>query len=122
VGDPGDLRAEPFDVLRLGRQEALGYEQRQVDVLVARLLDPPVERVARVLPQREAIRADDDAAPDGRIGRELGVADDVEIPLAEVGRSGCAGTVGRTGIGRLLESGRSWTTALAGSAVPTLFG
>ena len=88
VGDPGDLRAEPFDVLGLGLEEALGHEQRQVDVLVARLLDPPVERVAHVLPQREAIRADDDAAPDGRIGRELGVADDVEIPLAEIGRSG----------------------------------
>ena len=26
VGDPGDLRAEPFDMLRLGLQEALGHE------------------------------------------------------------------------------------------------
>ena len=98
VGDPGDLRAEPFDVLGLGLEEALGDEQRHVDVLVARLLDPPVERVAHVLPQREAIRADDDATPDGRIGRKLGVADDVEIPLAEIGRS---------------DRGNGWTQARA---------
>jgi hypothetical protein len=114
VGHPRDLRAEPVHVLRLGRQEALGDEQRQVDALVARLLDPLVECVADVLPKREAIRADDDAAPDGRIGRELGVANDVEVPLAEVGGSGCAGRVGCTRGHR--GAPRVWAIVASGSS------
>jgi hypothetical protein len=64
MGDPRDLRREALDVLGLLEQQALRHEQRQVDVVVSRVLDPTVERVADALPQCEPVRPHDDAASD----------------------------------------------------------
>ena len=49
-GDPGDLRRKALDVLRLLHQQALGDEQREVRVDVARRLEAPVELLLDQLP------------------------------------------------------------------------
>ena len=84
AGDPRHLRREPFDVLLLLHQEALGNEQREVRVHVAGRLEPRVEQPLDVFPDRVAVRPDDHAALDGRVVGQLGAADDVEIPAREV--------------------------------------
>ena len=83
VRDPGDLRREAFDVLRLLHQQALGNEQREVRVDVAGRLEPRVERLLDQLPDRVAVRPDDHAALDRRVVGQLRAADDVEVPAAE---------------------------------------
>ena len=84
LGDPGDLRREPFDVLLLLHQEARRNEQRKVGVDVAGRLEPLVERLLDQLPDRIAVRTDRHAALDRRVIGELRAPDDVEIPLREV--------------------------------------
>ena len=84
VGDPGHLRGEPLDVLRLLGEVALRDEQREVHVLVAGALDHGVERVAGPLPEGEAVGADDHAALDRRVVGQLGAADHVDVPAVEV--------------------------------------
>ena len=56
VRDDRDFGREPLDVLRLLVQEALGNEQREVRVLVARRLEHVVERALHPLPDAVAVR------------------------------------------------------------------
>ena len=69
-------------------QEALGNEQREVRVLVARRLEHVVERALHPLPDAVAVRANDHAAAHGRVVRELGAQHDFVVPGAEVGVAG----------------------------------
>ena len=68
-------------------QEALGNEQREVRVLVARLLEHVVERALHALPDAVAVRANDHAAAHGRVVGELGAEHDFVVPGAEVVRA-----------------------------------
>ena len=81
---PRDLRREALDVLALLHQQAFRDEQREVRVDVTGRLEPAVERLLHQLPDGVAVRTDHHAALDGRVVGELGAADDVDIPAAEV--------------------------------------
>src|SRR6185312_4938559 len=82
--DPGDLRCEALDVLRLAHQKTLGSEQREVSVDVPGLLESPIESLLDQLPDGVAVGTDDHAALDGRVVRQLGTPNDVEIPAGEI--------------------------------------
>jgi hypothetical protein len=76
-------------VLRLLVQEALGYEEREVRVLVTRLLEHRIERALHQLPNAIAAWPNHHAPSDGRVVRQLGAHDHIVVPGAEVFRSRC---------------------------------
>ena len=87
-GDPGDLRRKALDVLRLAHQQALGNEEREVRVHVARGLEPIVQLALDVFPDGVAVRPDHHAALDRRVVGQFRLADDVQIPAGEIGGLG----------------------------------
>ena len=84
VRHPGHLGRKALDVLRLLLQIRLGYQQREVHVLVPGTLEHVVERTLDVLPECKAIRTDDHAAAHRRIVGELCAAHDVDVPAVEI--------------------------------------
>src|ERR1051325_2464811 len=88
VGDDRRLGREALDMLRLLLEEALRYEQREVGVPVARLLEHVVERALHPLPDAVAIGANDHAAAHRRVVGQLGAKNDFVVPGAEVFSAG----------------------------------
>ena len=84
MGDDRHLLGEAFDVLGLPGDEAQGNEQREIAVLVAGFLDPPVERLLQQLPDAVAPRLDHHAAAHRRRLRQIRVADHVLVPFREI--------------------------------------
>ena len=84
ASDPGDLRRKALDVLALLHQQAFGNEQRKIRVDVTGFLEPAVERLLYQLPDGVAVRTNHHTALHGRVVGELGFANDVEVPAAEV--------------------------------------
>jgi len=82
--DPGDLRREALDVLRLAFEEAGRNEEWEVGVDVAGRLDAVVELALHVLPERVAVGADHHAAAHRRLVGELGLVDEIEVPAGKV--------------------------------------
>ena len=82
--DDRALLGEALDVLGLLGEEGARDEEREVGVLVARLLEAPVEVVPDRLPDAVAVGPDDHAPADGRVVHELARLDDVQVPLAVV--------------------------------------
>src|SRR6266851_1379912 len=80
MGDDRDLGRKALHVLRFLLQEAL----RDEGVARAGLLDAAVEFVAQILPNREAVGAEDDTSAHRRIISEFGAQDDVVIPGGEI--------------------------------------
>src|SRR2546430_8595307 len=66
------------------REKALGDEQREVGVLVACRLEHGIQGGLHQLPHAVAVRPDHHAAAYRRVVRQLGLHDDVVVPLAEV--------------------------------------
>ena len=81
---PRDLRREPFHVLRLAHQQALRDEEREVRVDVTGGLEAPVQPLLDQLPHRIAVGPDHHAPLDRGVVGQLGAADDVDVPAAEV--------------------------------------
>lgn len=71
-------------MLRLLPEKAHGDEEGEVGVLVAGLLEHAVQNLLDVLPDGVPVGADHDGAPHGPVVGELGLLDDLEVPLAEV--------------------------------------
>src|SRR6266550_9245011 len=87
--DERNLLRESFDVLGLLREVAHRDEEREVGVLVAARLDHVVERALHQLPDAVAVRPDHHAPAHGRIVGQLGLGNDVAVPLAEVFGAWC---------------------------------
>ena len=81
---PGHFRREAFDVLGLLEQQALGDEHRHGHVLVPRGLEALVQLRLHALPQGVAVGLDDHAAAHGRVVHQVGLEDDIGIPLGKV--------------------------------------
>ena len=84
VGHHGALLGEPFDVVRLLREERLGDEEREVGVLMPRLLEHLVQRIVHLLPDGIAVGFDHHAAAHGRILGQPGFHHQVVVPLRVV--------------------------------------
>src|SRR6266699_1780328 len=85
--DERNLLRESFDVLGLLREVAHRDEEWEVRVLVAARLNHVIERALHQLPDAVAVRPDDHAAAHRRIIGQLGLGNDVAVPLAEVLRA-----------------------------------
>ena len=83
-GDPGDLGREALDVLGLLLEEALGDEEREIGVDVARVLDAAVHQPLDVLPDGVAVGPDDHHPLHRRVVGELGLLDDLDVPLGKI--------------------------------------
>ena len=82
--DHRNFGRETLDVLRLLLQEALRDEQREIGVARAGLLDAPVELVAQLLPDREAVGPKDDTSAHRRVVRQFGAKDEIVVPGGEI--------------------------------------
>ena len=81
---PGDLRREALDVLGLSLEEAFGDEQREIGVLVARSFEAMVQPGLHVLPEGEAVWADDHRAADWlEVVRQLRAPNGGGVPARE---------------------------------------
>src|SRR5436190_9163184 len=80
----GDLRRETFDVLCFLLQKALRYEQREVRVAGAGLLDSTIELVAQVFPDGEAVGAKNNTSTHRRIVGEFGANNQVVVPASKI--------------------------------------
>ena len=80
----GALLGEALDVVRLLREEGLGNEEREVGVLVSRLLEHLVQRIVHLLPDGVAVGFDDHATADGGVFRQPGFHHQVVVPLRVV--------------------------------------
>ena len=78
------LLGEALYVVGLLAEKRLGYEQREIGVLVTGILEHLVERPLHFLPDRIAVRLDDHAAAHGRILGQAGLHDQIVIPLGVV--------------------------------------
>jgi len=78
------LGCEAFHVILLLVEERLGDEERKVAVLDAERLDAPIQVLLDRLPQRVPVRLEDDATFHVSMLGEIGLGDDVEVPLGEV--------------------------------------
>ena len=83
-GDPGHLRGEAFHMVLLFLQKALRYEHGHIDILVAGGLEHAVEDVLDILPNGVAVGADDHAAADAAVIDQLGLFNDIGIPLRKI--------------------------------------
>ena len=88
--DHGALQREAFDVLGFLRQERERDQEREVRILVAGVLEAPIEVGLHLLPHRVAVRLDHHATLDdlGRLG-QAAFTNDVLVPLRVVLGSGC---------------------------------
>ena len=82
--DHGALLGEAFDVGGFLLEERDRDEQREVGVLVARLLEHAIEDALDVLPQRITPRLDHHAALDVGVLGEIRRADDLLIPFGKI--------------------------------------
>ena len=80
----GALFGEALDVVGFLGEERLGYEKREVGVLVPRLLEHRVQRVVHLLPDGVAVGFDDHAAAYGRVLGQPRLYDQVVVPLRVV--------------------------------------
>jgi hypothetical protein len=137
VGDDRHLLGEAFDVLGLLGDEAHRYEQREIAVLVARILDARVELGLDALPNAPAPRLDHHAAAH-RAGlghvpvthgsliplRKILLARDGERPLAHrlapnvpaTGRGGLGVAERKQQEGRMLGRSSRWRRRVARGA------
>ena len=106
MGDDGTFLGEAIDVRGFLLNVANRNEEREVGVHMAGLLEHRVEVALDVLPEGVAPRLDDHAAADGAILGQVGVLDDLEVPLRVV--FGAGRRDGGLGLGgRLLGHGLS---------------
>src|SRR5215204_2155638 len=83
-GYPRELGVEALDVLGLLLKVALGDEQREVSVPVARRLEAVVQVALDALPDLEPVGPNGERPPHGPVVGELGHAHELQIPPARV--------------------------------------
>ena len=83
-GNPGALRGEALHMVLLLLEQGLGNQHREIDVLVARLLEAAVQLALDVLPDGVAVGPVDEHALDGGVVDELRLFADVGVPLGKV--------------------------------------
>src|SRR5437870_2244293 len=86
VRDHREFGREPLDVFLLALQQPERDEQREVQVLMPRLLEPDVESIADGLPQRVAVRLDHHRPADERVLRQVRLPNDLLVPRGEIVR------------------------------------
>lgn len=91
VGHPGHLGGESLHVVLLLLQQALRDKQGHVHVLHARGLEPAVQLILDVLPDRVARGFDHHAALHAGVVAQLGLFHHIRIPLGEIHVHGCDG-------------------------------
>ena len=84
MGDDRHLLGEALDMGRLALEIGKRDEDREVDVLDARRLDPVIHQALDALPYAEAPRLDHHAAAHARFLRHVGRGDDLLVPLGEI--------------------------------------
>ena len=84
IGDPGALGGKALHVVLLLLEQGLGNQHGQIDVLVARLLEHPVQDALEILPDGIAVGPVDKHAFDAGIVDELRLFAYVGIPLGKV--------------------------------------
>ena len=80
----GALLGKALDVVGLLREERLGDEQREIGVLMPRILKHLVQRVVHLLPDGIAIGFDDHTTAYGRILGQPRLHDQIVVPLRVV--------------------------------------
>ena len=80
----GALLGKALDMVRLLREEGLGDEQREIGVLMPRILEHLVQRVVHLLPNGIAVGFDDHTSAYGRVFGQPGLHDQVVVPLRVV--------------------------------------
>ena len=114
--DDGAFLGEALDVFRLLLEIRQRDEEREVGVLVAGLLEHPIEDRLHPLPHRVAERLDDHASADRRLLGEIGRLDDLLIPLRVVlGAGGGNCVVGHGGLRAGLSKGNGREGAESGA-------
>ena len=86
VGHYGQLGAETLNVFGFAPEVALGDEQREVSILRPGRLDAGVDLGLHALPDGIPVGPDDDRAPHRSSLGQLGLGQDVLVPLGEIGR------------------------------------
>ena len=89
VRDDGQLRRKALDVAGFLFEKTHGDEHGKAGVLVAGLLEAPVQRLLNILPQRPAIGAYDHRPAHGAVVGHLGAQDERVIPVVEVFGARC---------------------------------
>jgi hypothetical protein len=84
-----DFRGEPLHVLGLTGEKTLRNEQREVGVLVPRVLEHLIQGLLHLLPDGIAVGPDDHAPAHRTVVRQLCARDDLVVPGAEVGGAWC---------------------------------
>ena len=82
--DDGDFGREPLHVLRLPLQIALGDQHGEIGVFDALRPKALIHLSLYILPDPIAVRANDHRSLDGAVVDELGLDDDVRIPLGKI--------------------------------------
>ena len=84
VGDPRHFGSKAFHMVFFALQQAFRNKKRHHDVFMPQRLEPRVQIVADILPQRRRVRAHDHAAAHAAIRRQLGFFDHIGIPLGKI--------------------------------------
>ena len=106
----GALLGEALDVVGLLREERLGNEEREIGVLMSRLLEHPIQRIVHLLPDGIAVGFDDHAPADGRIFRQSGLDHQIVVPLRVV-------LVGFGEVFEFLSHNLSWFYVCSGAQI-----
>ena len=88
----GAFLGEPFYVGGFLTEEGFRDEDGEIGVLVAGFLEHVVQLPLHPFPDAEAIGFDDHTAPYGGVLGQVGVLDDIEVPLGVIFVSGGNGT------------------------------
>ena len=80
----GALLGKSLDMVGLLREEGFGDEEREIGVLVSRILEHLVQRSLHLLPDGVAVGFDDHTSADGGVLRKSRLHDQVVIPLRVV--------------------------------------
>ena len=91
MGYPRHLRGKSLHMVLFLLQQALGYEDRHVDILHPCLLKPSVHLLLDVLPDCVAGRLNHHASLDAGIIAQLRLLYHIRIPLGEILIHGCDG-------------------------------
>jgi hypothetical protein len=81
MGNNGTLLSKTLYVFCLTRKEALQDEQREISILNTRLLEHLVKLLIHLLPNRETVRLDDHTAANWGLLGQVGLYNQVVIPL-----------------------------------------
>ena len=81
---PGNLRREALDMILLLLEQALRNQARQVDILHSGLLEPAVQLILDVLPDRVSRRLDHHESLQLCVPGQICLLDYVRIPLGKV--------------------------------------